>query len=148
MSVSELRPVAEPDVARLLNAYAEEVRERFDGGVACCSLDPLVDDDVELFAICRDGRWVGCAGLRPLGGGVAELKRMYVAPEARGTGLGRRLLSEVEAAARERGYTRVRLDTGEPMPEAQALYRSAGYREIPDYNGNPAATYWAEKELG
>jgi drug/metabolite transporter (DMT)-like permease/GNAT superfamily N-acetyltransferase len=145
--VTSLRPAAEPEVAPLLEAYAAEVRERFDGGPACCSLDPLVDDDVELFALCHDGRLVGCAGLRPLGDGAAELKRMYVAPAARGHGHGRRLLAEIEAAARERGYTRLRLDTGEPMPEAQALYRSAGFREIPDYNGNAAAAFWFEKEL-
>ena len=131
----------------LLEAYAAEVRERFDGEIDCCSLEPLVDDDVDLFAWCEGGRFVGCAGLRPLEGGAAELKRMYIAPEARGHGNGRRFLDGLEEEARRRGYTRLRLDTGAPMPEAQALYRSAGYREIPDYNGNTAAALWFEKQL-
>ena len=145
--MTRVRPAGEPEVLPLLEAYAAEVRRRFEGAVAACSLEPLVDDDVELFALCEDGRLAGCAGLRPLGDGVAELKRMYVAPEARGHGVGRRFLDGLEAEARARGFTRLRLDTGAPMPEAQALYRSAGYREIPDYNGNTAAAYWFEKEL-
>lgn len=145
--MSAVRSVREPDVLPLLEAYAAEVRERFQGDVDCCSLEPLVDDDVELFAYCEDGRFVGCAGLRPLGGGAAELKRMYIAPEARGHGNGRRFLEGLEGEARSRGYTRLRLDTGAPMPEAQALYRSTGYREIPDYNGNSAAAFWFEKQL-
>ena len=145
--MTRVRPAGEPEVLGLLEAYAAEVRERFAGEADCCSLEPLVGDDVELFALCEDGRLVGCAGLRPLGGGAVELKRMYIAPEARGHGLGRGFLDGLEAEARRRGYTRVRLDTGEPMPEAQALYRSAGYREIPDYNGNSAAAFWFEKEL-
>lgn len=145
--MSAVRSAAEPEVLPLLEAYAAEVRERFRGEIDCCSLEPLVDDDVELFAFCEDGRLVGCAGLRPLEGGGAELKRMYIAPEARGHGNGHRFLAGLEDEAKRRGYTRLRLDTGEPMPEAQALYRSAGYREIPDYNGNAAAAFWFEKQL-
>ena len=98
--MTKVRPASEPEVIGLLEAYAAEVRDRFEGGVPCCSLDPLVDEGVELFALCHDGELVGCAGLRPLGNGVAELKRMYVAPAGRGTGLGRRFLSELEQAAR------------------------------------------------
>lgn len=146
--MTAVRSVGEPDVLPLLEAYAAEVRERFAGEIDCCSLEPLVDDDVELFAYCEDGRLVGCAGLRPLDGGAAELKRMYLAPEARGHGNGRRFLDGLEEEARRRGYTSLRLDTGAPMPEAQALYRSAGYCEIPDYNGNSAAAFWFEKPLG
>jgi uncharacterized protein (DUF952 family)/GNAT superfamily N-acetyltransferase len=86
-------------------------------------------------------------GVKDLGGGSAEIKRMYVVPAARGRGHARRLLTGLEAAARRLGHTRVRLDTGPRQVEAHALYDSAGYVEIADYNGNPQATYWAEKPL-
>jgi GNAT superfamily N-acetyltransferase len=68
-------------------------------------------------------------------------------PEARGRGWARRLLTALEDAARELGYRRVRLDTGRLQPAALALYPAAGDREIADYNGNPFASYWGEKDL-
>jgi ribosomal protein S18 acetylase RimI-like enzyme len=79
---------------------------------------------------------------------VAEIKRMFVRPAARGRGLGRRVLDELESAASELGYRRLRLDTAVSMTTAMALYRAAGYRDIPDYNGNSYASYWGEKVLG
>ena len=79
--------------------------------------------------------------------GVAEIKRMYVVPEARAAGLGRRLLEALEDAARELGYARVRLDTGARQPHAQAMYERAGYHPIGNYNGNPQASFWGEKIL-
>ena len=86
-------------------------------------------------------------GLKRIGDGVAEVKRMFVVPEARTRGHARRLLTGLEDAARRLGYAHVRLDTGPQQPNAKHLYESAGYREIPDYNGNPHASYWAEKDL-
>jgi GNAT superfamily N-acetyltransferase len=94
-----------------------------------------------------DGEPIGCGGFKRLDMQTAEIKRMYVAPEARSRGLGRRILERLEVGARTAGYSFVRLDTGDRQPEALRLYRSAGYREIPDYNGNPAASYWFEKPL-
>ncbi len=101
--------------------------------------------------VCLVGR-IGeepvCVGaVKRLEDGVAEIKRMYVAPAGRSRGLARALLGALEDAARELGYARVRLDTGPRQPHARALYLSAGYREIPDYNGNPAAAFWGEKAL-
>jgi uncharacterized protein (DUF952 family)/GNAT superfamily N-acetyltransferase len=93
------------------------------------------------------GRPVCGGGVKRLGDGLAEIKRMFVVDDVRGRGHARRLLQGLEDAARRLGYSRVRLDTGPKQPHAVALYRSAGYREIPDYNGNPAASYWAEKDL-
>jgi uncharacterized protein (DUF952 family)/GNAT superfamily N-acetyltransferase len=86
-------------------------------------------------------------GVKRIGDGIAEIKRMYVVPDARTRGHARRLLVGLEDAARRLGYTRVRLDTGPEQPHAKRLYSSAGYREIADYNGNPMASYWAEKDL-
>lgn len=91
---------------------------------------------------------VGLAGVRHLDTNVAEVKSMYVVPEHRGHGLGRILLSAVEEIAAERGCTHARLDTNDYLTEALALYRSAGYREVPDYNGNAKADLWFERELG
>lgn len=93
------------------------------------------------------GRSVAGGGVRELTADTGEIKRMYVLPEMRSKGLARRLLVELEDAARDLGYARVRLDTGDPQPHALALYRSAGYREIEDYNDNGYASYWGEKTL-
>jgi GNAT superfamily N-acetyltransferase len=97
--------------------------------------------------VVEDGRPVAGGGVRALSADVAEIKRMYVEPEARGRGHGRRLLEALEEAAAELGYRRVRLDTAASLRVAEAMYRAAGYREIPDYNGNSYASFWGEKEL-
>ena len=94
-----------------------------------------------------DGRPVCGGGLKPLGPDVVEIKRMYVAPDARGRGVARALLAALEDAARELGYARARLDTGPKQPAAEHLYRSAGYTEIDNFNDNPEAAYWGEKTL-
>jgi GNAT superfamily N-acetyltransferase len=94
-----------------------------------------------------DDEPVGCGGVKRLDDSSAELKRIYLAAEARGRGLGRRLLEQLEQHARELGYERLRLDTGDLQPEALGLFRSAGYEQIPDYNGNNWAAYWMEKRL-
>jgi GNAT superfamily N-acetyltransferase len=96
----------------------------------------------------RDGEPVCCGGVKRLDDRACEIKRMYVAPQARGQGVARRLLGALEAAARELGYEIARLDTGPDQPHARALYESAGYVEIENFNGNPVATYFAEKSLG
>jgi ribosomal protein S18 acetylase RimI-like enzyme len=90
---------------------------------------------------------VAGGGLRRLGDGVAEIKRMYVRPEARSRGVAAALLRTLEEAARALGYTCTRLDTGPKQVTAQRLYRGAGYAEIAPYNDNPFACFWGEKRL-
>jgi GNAT superfamily N-acetyltransferase len=98
-------------------------------------------------AIYDDGRAVAGGGVKRLADGIGEIKRMYVVPEMRGRGLARRLLGALEQLGRDLGYARMRLDTGAEQPHAHALYLSAGYSEVPDYNDNPYATFWGEKAL-
>ncbi|HWD65217.1 MAG TPA: GNAT family N-acetyltransferase [Solirubrobacteraceae bacterium] len=96
----------------------------------------------------QDSVPVCCGGIKRLDAQACELKRMYVVPEARGRGLARKLLAAMEERALELGYAVARLDTGHKQPGARRLYESAGYREIPNFNGNPVATFFGEKSLG
>jgi ribosomal protein S18 acetylase RimI-like enzyme len=84
-----------------------------------------------------EGRTAGCVMLRDLGGRICEMKRMYVRPEFQGRGVGRALGRSLLALAAVRGYSSMRLDTGPLQPEAQALYRGLGFREIDCYYDCP-----------
>ena len=93
----------------------------------------FVEPDGVFLVVREEGRAIGCGGVCRFDGTRAELKRMYVVPEARGRGLGRLLLVELEAEARRLGYTGIVLETGDRQPEALGLYASAGYERIPCY---------------
>ncbi|MGX6447454.1 GNAT family N-acetyltransferase [Patulibacter sp. S7RM1-6] len=146
-----LEPADAPESLALQEAFVAELAERYPerGDLR----PPIVRADevappAGAWVVARlDGRAVACGGLRPLADGIVEVKRLYVAPAARGRGLSRRLMEHLHERARAAGYRTVRLDTGDRQEEAQALYRSLGYREIPDYNGNRLATLWFERAL-
>jgi GNAT superfamily N-acetyltransferase len=120
-------------VQRLTTAQQAELRARYEGGGEPGTPPSAADVSVVLVAREVDGTAVGCGALRALGGDVAEVKRMYVVPVARGRGVSKLLLAGLEAAARERGWTTLRLETGPRQPEAIALYERAGYRPIPAF---------------
>jgi GNAT superfamily N-acetyltransferase len=142
---------SEPAAAALLNSYAQEIEERFVNRPAC-RVDTVATEYAApggtFLVAYEEGQPVACAGVRALPDGAGEIKRMYVVPDARGRGLARELLGALEDAARALGYTRLRLDTGAKQPHAEALYRSAGYRDIENYNANDYASFWGEKWLG
>jgi len=94
-----------------------------------------------------DGEPAGFGGIRHLDTDVAEVKSMYVAPPHRGKGIARQLLVELEGIAARSDCRAVRLDTSDYLTAAIALYRATGYREVPDYNGNPKANLWFERSL-
>jgi putative acetyltransferase len=99
-------------------------------------------------AVDAVGRPAGCVALRPLGDGFCEMKRLWVRQDFRGCGLGRRLALHSIRAAREAGYSVMRLDTLDRLQEAMALYRGLGFRIVDPYYDNPlpGVVYW-ERDL-
>jgi GNAT superfamily N-acetyltransferase len=141
----------EPPATELLAAMRAELIDAYDNA---SRLDnpPLLPAELRspggaYYAGFEGSVAVAGGGFRRLGDGVAEIKRMYVRPEARSRGLAAELLRSLEDAIRDLGYQRVRLDTGPKQPHAQRLYRGAGYVEIAPYNDNPFACFWGEKRL-
>lgn len=145
----------EPDSASAstaLQAYFTELDDRFVDG-----FDPVesgadnVDDmraPAGAFVTVVDGGVVvGCAGLRTLADGRAEIKRMWLDPSLRGLGVGKRLLIHLESLARERGHDAIVLDTNSTLHAAIAMYLGAGYESIECYNDNPDAQRWFRKQL-
>lgn len=93
------------------------------------------------------GEPIGCGALKFHGDEPTEIKRMWVAASARGLGLGRRILSELEAHAKRQGARILRLETNKSLAEAISLYRSAGYVEVAAFNDEPYAHHWFEKQI-
>jgi len=137
----EVRP-ADPhssEAAACLQAYFAEIDQRFESGFAFDRAETFdVEDMIEpegllLLAWLAD-RPVGCGALHFFPDGVADVKRMWIDPAARGLGLGRRLLSELEAEARTQGVRLLRLETNRSLAEAIALYHSSGFVECEPFN--------------
>ena len=155
--MADLRITREPPdstrAAVLLERYYGELEARFPGGfeagdAATVSPAQLTPPHGMLLLARWGRRPVGCGAIRRLDADIAEIKRMWVDPDARGVGVGRSLLAALERAAVELGCTTVRLDTAASLSEALALYRSAGYLDIPAYNDNRYAAHWLAKRVG
>ncbi|HYI36068.1 MAG TPA: GNAT family N-acetyltransferase [Thermoleophilaceae bacterium] len=135
-------PFDAPDSRALRGELGADLSERYAADAEPGFKPSAWDVAVLLVARDDDGEPVGCGALRGLGDGAAEIKRMYVRPHARGTGVARRLLAALEEQARSRSFRVIRLETGTRQPEGMALYASAGYTEIDgfgDYAGHPAS---------
>jgi DNA-binding MarR family transcriptional regulator len=134
-----------------LRAYFGEIAGRFDGGfdpARSLITDQEMTPPAGVFLIATlHGEPVGCGGIKFPAGAPAYIKRMWVSPAVRGLGLGRRLLAGLEARAKARHAPAVQLETNQVLGEAIALYRSAGYREVPAFNDEPYAHHWFEKAL-
>lgn len=135
-----------------LEAYYAELAQRFARG-----FDVSLSCDPEAAAMMRprgafllamaDGMPLGCVGLKGTCAAYAEIKRLWVAPAARGLGLAHRLMAAAEEAARSLGITTLRLDTNSALPEAVTLYRGTGWTEIPRFNDDPYPDLFFEKRL-
>src|SRR3954451_22618959 len=155
-SLVELRVVDPdaPDAQRCLRAYVTELTGRapergFDPsrGSTANRHEVLWPNGAFVVAYLR-GEPVGCGAVKHHPGDVSDIKRMWIAESARGLGLGRRLLEHLEGLAREHGSREARLETGDVLSEAIALYRSAGYAEVAPFNDEPFADRWFAKPLG
>jgi GNAT superfamily N-acetyltransferase len=142
-----------PQAQAALRAYTLEVAadaglEALDVDTALADVDGFWPPTGAFLVAIRGDAVVGCAGLRALSTTDGEVKRMWVAPDDRGFGLGSRLLLAVEQQARSRGFTRLLLDTHRALTPAIAFYTAHGYEQVPRYNDNPDATHFFAKRLG
>jgi ribosomal protein S18 acetylase RimI-like enzyme len=144
-----IRPVETPEdltaTKALFRAYAASLSvdlayQDFEGELAALPGKYAPPDGALLLAVSMDGTPLGCVGLRPMDApGCCEMKRLYVAPEARGMGLGKALVEATVEAGRRAGYRALRLDTLPDMLDAQALYTRLGFVRIDPYYDTPIA---------
>jgi DNA-binding MarR family transcriptional regulator/GNAT superfamily N-acetyltransferase len=150
----DIRPVdaAKPDAQRCVNAYFAELNRRsavpYDPSKGVSAAPHELNPPAGLFLVAyRHGEAIGCGGVKHRAGGPSEIKRMWVAESARGLGIARRLLSELEAEAVRSGATTVRLETNATLTEAISMYRASGYVEVEPFNDEPIAHHWFAKTL-
>ena len=141
------------DAQYCLAEYVAELNQRsrrgFDPSVRTTALPREVRPPAGQFFIAylHNDQPVGCGAVKHHPDAPAEIKRMWIAPRARGLGLGRRLLETLEACAKAGGGRVARIETSAVLSEALALYRSTGWIEVPPFNDEPFADHWLEKEL-
>jgi GNAT superfamily N-acetyltransferase len=131
-------------IVAILAEYDAVAGRALRGGPSATAVDFSAPGGAYLVGFDEGGQPACGGGVKALGAGVGEVKRFYVVPEFRGRGLARALLEALEGEARRLGHRTLRLDATTPT---WPMYVSAGYRAVPDYNGNPHATVWGEKDL-
>ena len=150
----EIAPIdpSHPHATYCLGEYFAELDRRFDTGFDPALSIPADEANLRppsglLLVATLRGEPVGCGALKFHDDAPFELKRMWVAESARGLGLGRRILHELEVHAARHGAGAVRLETNKTLAEAINLYRSSGYVEVAPFNDEPYAHHWFEKQL-
>ena len=153
-ATAEIRPVdpEHPDATYCLSEYVAELNRRsargFDPSVGATALPHEVRPPAgQFFVAYLQGQPIGCGAVKHHADAPAEIKRMWIAPQARGLGIGRRLLETLEACALANGAAVGHMETSAVLTEALALYRSAGWVEVSAFNDEPFADYWLEKSL-
>jgi len=150
----ELRPTdpAQPDAKACFQHYFVELERRSNSCLDPATLIAAKPHELRppaglLLVAYLHSEPVGCGAVKHHADAPSEIKRMWVAETARGLGIGRRLLAELEASAARSGATRARLETNRRLTEAISLYRSADYVEVGAFNDEPFADHWFEKRL-
>src|SRR5919197_3345765 len=150
----EIKPLdpTHPDARLCIAAYFAELDRRSDTGFdpsAGISAEPheLTPPAGAMLVAYLRSEPVGCGAVKHRAAAPSEIKRMWVAEHARGLGIAKRLLAELEALAIRSGARAVHLETNRALTEAIAMYRAAGYVEVPAFNDEPFAHHWFEKDL-
>lgn len=141
-----------PDAIYCLEEYYSELDRRINSGFDVnLSADPEARDMMAprgaFLLAMSDGLPLGCVGLKGTDKGYAEIKRLWIAPSARGLGLAKRLMEQLEATARALSVTLLRLDTHADLAEAVRLYETTGWTQIERFNDDPYPTHFFEKAL-
>jgi DNA-binding MarR family transcriptional regulator/GNAT superfamily N-acetyltransferase len=142
-----------PDARYCLRSYAEELLRRFDAGFDPALSISASDEEMTLpngllLVASTQGSPVACGALKlHPETRIAEVKRMWVSPDVRGLGLGRRLLERLAAEASARGIRTLRLETNRALTEARHLYESAGFAEVEAFSTEHYAHHWFERNL-
>jgi DNA-binding MarR family transcriptional regulator/GNAT superfamily N-acetyltransferase len=154
-SMVEIRAIDpdDRDARGCIRAYFSELDRRSESGFdssASIAVDraELIPPAGHFLVAYLHGQPAGCGAVKHPSDQPAEIKRMWVSQAARGRGIGRRLLSELEGLAASSGASVARLETNRVLVEAIAMYRSAGYEEVPPFNDEPFAHHWFKKRLG
>jgi DNA-binding MarR family transcriptional regulator/GNAT superfamily N-acetyltransferase len=151
VAIAEVDP-ADPRARHCIDAYQTELDRRLHTGYDPTRARQIDDDEMRapagafLLATLRDAP-VGCGALRFTPGAPAEIKRMWVDPDTRGLGVGRRLMDALEARVADQGSDVIHLDTNGALTEAIGLYRSRGYVEVVRFNDEVHADHWFEKRI-
>jgi GNAT superfamily N-acetyltransferase len=136
IDIRRVNPFGE-DASALIAALSRELAGRYadsnDDGTCHFSAGDAAGPGGVFLVGYVGGRPIACGALRPLAPGLAEVKRMYVAPDVRGRGYAKLILAELERLAAEMGYQALRLETADRQPESVRLYERCGYRRIPNY---------------